>query len=106
MVVIIIYQFIKFDYGIKLLILWFSMYLGKRYITKDDIYKMYIVICIAVIAIINSMKFSIQIFAVLAIIPILLYNGKLGKKSKGLKRMFYIIFPLHHVIMYVIYILN
>lgn len=37
-----------------------------------------------------------------SIIPIALYNGKLGRKSKFIKVMFYAVFPLQHVIIYLL----
>lgn len=47
-----------------------------------------------------SRVFSIQHFAVFSLFPILLYNGKKGKYS--LKYFFYVFYPLHLTILYLI----
>ena len=44
----------------------------------------------------------IYIGMLLPIIPVLLYNGKLGKQSKVLQIFFYIYYPLHLTIIYLI----
>ena len=46
--------------------------------------------------------FDYQWMMVFAIIPILMYNGKLGIKNTFTKWMFYIFYPLHLIIIYVI----
>jgi len=45
-------------------------------------------------------EFPTQGFAVLALIPIWMYNGKAGKKSKFLQYGFYVFYPLHMLILY------
>ena len=47
-------------------------------------------------------EFPTQGFAVLALIPIWLYNGKAGKKSKILQYGFYVFYPLHMIILYML----
>lgn len=43
---------------------------------------------------------EIPIVAMLAIIPIAMYNGERGNKSKILKNMYYLFFPIHHILLY------
>ena len=45
-------------------------------------------------------EFPTQGFAVLALIPIWLYNGSAGRKSKMLQYGFYVFYPLHMLILY------
>jgi len=45
-------------------------------------------------------EFPTQGFAVLALLPIWLYNGNAGKKSKFLQYGFYVFYPLHMLILY------
>ena len=47
--------------------------------------------------------FPIQGFGVLALIPIWLYNGERGKKSKALQYGFYAFYPVHMLVLYLIY---
>lgn len=45
-------------------------------------------------------------FAVLAAIPLLLlYNGQRGHKSKWFQRGYYLIYPIHFIVLYIIELL-
>ena len=48
----------------------------------------------------NVYFLPVQIFAVLSLIPIWLYNGKKGLRSKALQYGFYVIYPLHLLVIY------
>lgn len=50
----------------------------------------------------NTLSFAIQSYGVLSAVFILLYNGKLGYSNKILKYSFYIYYPLHILIFYII----
>lgn len=50
----------------------------------------------------KTFEFAIQGFAVLALIPIWLYNGKKGKGGKILQYGFYAFYPVHMIILYLI----
>lgn len=45
----------------------------------------------------------LQAFGILALIPIWLYNGTRGKKSKALLYGFYLFYPVHMLVLYLIY---
>ena len=51
-----------------------------------------------------SYDFPTQGFAVLALIPIWLYNGKKGRSSKALQYGFYAFYPVHLLILALIMI--
>ena len=44
-------------------------------------------------------------FAVLTAIPLLLYNGQRGRKSKWYQWGYYLIYPIHFMVLYVIELL-
>lgn len=44
-------------------------------------------------------------FAVLAAIPLLLYNGQRGRKGKWYQWGYYLIYPIHLMVLYVIELL-
>ncbi len=50
----------------------------------------------------KTFEFPLQSFAVLALIPIWLYNGKKGKGGKILQYGFYAFYPVHMIILYLI----
>lgn len=73
-------------------------------LTKDRKFeKLLQAVCLLLISIytpgrtmqIGSVVFSIQIFAVFALIPIWLYNGKRGSKNKFLQYGAYLFYPAH-----------
>ena len=59
-----------------------------------------ILICFIIFSICVIHEKIIGIFCFIAFPVILLYNGKLGKKSKILQYTFYITFLLQHIILY------
>lgn len=102
LVIYILYKLLNFDYGIYVLVLGAGMYIIKKYINNVYLYKIGISLLIVIVSLVMG---SIRQFALLSILPIILYNGKLGKKSTILKRTFYYIFPLQHFLLYGMYIL-
>ena len=50
----------------------------------------------------KTLEIPSQGFAVFALIPIWLYNGKKGKSSKALQYGFYAFYPVHMLILYLI----
>lgn len=53
----------------------------------------------------NIYFFPVQIFSLFSLIPIWLYNGEKGLRSKALQYGFYIIYPLHLLVIYAIKVL-
>lgn len=78
-------SFLKTDYGYKGVLMVFLFYIAKKYSDK-------LVNILSKLGILILNFGHIQVFAVLALIPISFYNGKRGKKTKII---FYIIYPLH-----------
>lgn len=53
----------------------------------------------------NTLDVSIQSYAALAAIPLIFYNGKLGINNKFVKYGFYLFYPVHMILIFVIFIL-
>ena len=49
-----------------------------------------------------GVRVPIEIFAVLALIPIFLYSGKKSTTSKGVQMAFYLFYPVHLAVLYLI----
>ena len=120
-----IYVFIPFDYEIYVpllvIMLYFieklkiTIYLEKQnytmsmkkiitsFLSDDKIKIGYILlIAIALLIIIVESRNSMYWYMLLAILPISLYNGERGVKSKKINWIFYGIFPLQHFLLYLL----
>lgn len=53
----------------------------------------------------NVLDVSLQSYAALAAIPLIFYNGKLGINNKVVKYGFYLFYPVHIILIYLIFIL-
>lgn len=51
---------------------------------------------------IGGISVPIEMFAVLALIPIFLYSGKKSTTSKGIQTAFYLFYPVHLLVLYLI----
>lgn len=78
-------SYLKMDYGYKGVLMIFLFYAIKKY--SENIIKILSKLGIMIVNI-----SGVQIFALLALIPIYFYNGKRGIK---LKYFFYFIYPIH-----------
>ena len=78
----------------------FGMYIVEKYVTRKNDILGRILICFIIFSICVIHEKFIGIFCFIAFPGILLYNGKLGKKSKILQYTFYITFLLQHIILY------
>ncbi len=108
-IIISIYLLIEIDYSYFAPILAMFFYITNKIKNKDNkllIYFLYIVI-IPVISTL-AIKQLIGLTTIISAILLILYNGKLGKKSKVLQYSFYIFFPIHYLILYLIkiYLIN
>ena len=108
--IVIIYSIVNIDYGFivpfMVLGIYFFEKLNKNYLIKEnnnnENYKsiIYYIGIALVIIICGLFEANYGQYVSVSLIFILLYNFKLGKKSKFLQRMYYLIFPLQHIIFY------
>lgn len=82
------------DYAVMgvLMIFWFYFARGQN------------VLLAAGIVVLNLCAGGIQIFGMLALIPILFYNGKRGYSGRIVNRVFYLSYPLHLLLLYAVWI--
>lgn len=88
------------NYGIYSIFLPVVMYLVRKYIKQIHLFINIILICVAMVLMHYFTTYITQLYGMIACIFILFYNGKKGKLN--LKYLFYIFYPLHMVVLYVI----
>ena len=49
-----------------------------------------------------GVRVPIELFAVLALVPIFLYSGKKATGSKAVQTIFYLFYPVHLLVLYVL----
>lgn len=97
----IILNYIDIDYNCYILIIGTTYFILKKLINKYNYSKIInLIILFIVFLTICVIKGNIYYFMMLSLLFIALYNGKLGKKSKVLRNLFYYIFPLQHIVLY------
>lgn len=109
LLIVIIYIKIPIDYNYFVPILAISVYIVEKlrelfdWNFKNFYYKSILGVVLFVLLISSGIILSeLNFFAIFSIIFILLYNGKLEKKSKILKYVFYYFFPFQHVVLYLL----
>lgn len=97
---VIISIVLNFDYGVGGILCIFLFYLGRA---KEE-WKKYLIyffaILMTVLNITDPTIMTLQLYSLLALIPIMMYNGKIGYKFS--KYLFYAFYPLHLVVLYVV----
>lgn len=113
-IIIGIYFGIRIDYEYRIPFMVTGIYLIEKMYKKHEnkvnekyiLYKIVYMICLIVLFYFSFyMQDSVLWFNILSfisIIPIMLYNGKRGKNNKVIKYSFYVIFPLQHIILYLL----
>jgi hypothetical protein len=113
-----IYYFIDIDYGFIVPVMGLGIYLFEMFRSYfknqkninikeyENIFSYYNIIyyigIFFVITICGIFEQMYGIYVGLSLIFIYSYNGKLGKKSQYLQRIYYLIFPLQHLILYIV----
>lgn len=92
----IIAQILNADYGILGVIIIFSFYYYNRDFRKQALSYIVITLLFAIIDFASYQTFNIQMFSVLALVPLYFYNNK---KGINLKYLFYIFYPGHLLIL-------
>lgn len=91
---------LKFDYGMGGILCIFLFYYGR----DKEGWKKYLIYFFAILmtalTIIDTIIMTLQLYSLLALVPIMMYNGKSGYKFS--KYLFYVFYPLHLVVLYVV----
>lgn len=100
-IVVIHYVSIDYNYIVPLIAIVYYIFEKIKRQTAD---KNSILICnilmLNSLLMIGLVKGYLNMFMFLAIPILAIYNGNIGKKSKKIRNMFYIIFPLQHIVLY------
>lgn len=104
-IIILIYLTCNIDYKFIIPIMAIALYINEIYNSKEKRRYTYKVAIILIIFACGMLQNDIGKLSILSALFIPLYNGELGKKNIVLKRIFYIIFPLQHFILYLISLL-
>lgn len=97
---LIISMVLKFDYGMGGILCIFLFYLGRNKEGGKKYLIYFFAILMTTISITNLTVMNLQLYSLLALIPIMLYNGERGYKFN--KYFFYAFYPLHLVLLYVV----
>ena len=111
---ITIYINVKIDYDYRVPFISIGLYileklyikykevLKDKYITSKIIYMFCLILIFYTSFYMQDSEVWFNITSLLSIIPIMLYNGKRGKNNKIIKYTFYAIFPLQHIVLYLL----
>lgn len=103
--IINVYFIVDIELGLRVLVSVFGMYIAEKVKRKwkNNEISLMIIFFTLIIALFTDMKnFAFNAPSVISILFIAAYNGERGLNKKWLKNMFYIIYPMHHVILYII----
>lgn len=114
-------QFVPMDYGVEVVILTMLFYFVERLklsvliqrsgpvtniksilskgMSEEKIHLIYLALILFSLTI-TAIYYTNNFYLLLAIMPIALYSGEKGNNSKFCKYSYYVIFPLHHAILY------
>lgn len=91
---------LNLDYGMGGILCIFLFYIGSKKDGKQKYFTYFLAILMTATNIQNALVMMLQLYSLLALIPITLYNGEKGYKFN--KYVFYAFYPLHLVLLYVI----
>lgn len=115
--IMLIYIFVKIEFDLRIPFMFLGLYaVEKIFMDKENkilfskrefktntekiIYILFITLVLGASLLMSYYNPGYKYALLFAIIPIALYNGKRGKKSKIIQTSFYAIFPIQHVILY------
>ena len=110
-VIVILAEVLQVDYGAPgvLVVVMFYLFRDFKYARALQLLSMLLIFTLLFpgntvpIKIFGNICFlPVQIFALISLIPIWLYNGKKGVHSKALQYGFYAVYPLHMLVIYAV----
>lgn len=104
---LLIYQMIDVELGYRVVVTIVGFYFAEKLkilkgekTTEAYVIVLFVTLVLAVFADYKNLVFNLP--SIISIIPITMYNGQRGSNSKTLKNIFYVIYPLHHIILYIL----
>lgn len=105
--IIFIYYFVNIDYKFTVPILAINFFIFERFKIKYKEISIYLSIMEYIFMVIISVLYnSLEVFVIFDIIILFLYNGKKDGKIKLDRTFEYLFFPLHHIMLYIIAMMN
>lgn len=107
LIIVFVYARFEFDYLYVVPIIAICLYIVEKlriyfeYDINSLIYKVTLgCVLLILLSLSGFVVGELNFLSIFAIFIIIFYNGKLGKKSKGLRNLFYVVFPLQHATLY------
>lgn len=91
---------LNLDYGMGGILCIFLFYIGSKKDGKQKCFIYFLAILMTATNIQNLVVMRLQLYSLLALIPLLLYNGEKGYKFN--KYIFYTFYPLHLILLYIV----
>ena len=74
----------------------------KKDVRKKSLYLLLILICLTISTVLIGYSSGCKYMMIASAILIALYNGNSGKKNRLIQWLFYLVFPMQHVILYLL----
>lgn len=74
----------------------------KKDVRKKSLYLLLILICLTISTVLIGYSSGCKYMMIVSAILIALYNGNSGKKNRLIQWLFYLVFPMQHVILYLL----
>ena len=110
-IIVILAEVLQVDYGAPgvLVVVMFYLFRDFKYARALQLLSMLLIFTLLFpgntvpVKIFGNICFlPVQIFALISLVPIWLYNGKKGMHSKALQYGFYAVYPLHLLVIYAV----
>lgn len=104
--ILMLFFIIPIDYGIRIPFIMLCLYFIEKLCKKNKTVYLFLILFVFLISLIGITNSNINSYCMLiSVLFIALYNGEKGKNSKFIQYLFYILFPIHHVILYTLALL-
>ncbi len=104
--VVFLYLNFAFDYEGLIPIICIVFFIGEKFIQKKKLQKHiknYVrLVCATIVWIILTSDMVIEFYALIDIILLYFYNEEVYKKSNWIRNLFYLFYPIHFIVLYIV----